>query len=64
VLCRVTAVEQAALRRDGRIVPRQRRLMAREGLDPHYSDSYMPLDVEYLSYATGEPVWTPLGRLD
>ncbi len=64
VLCRTVAVEQAALRRDGRIVPRQRRRLAPEGLDPNYSDSYVPLEVEYLSYAEDEPAWAPLGRLD
>ena len=63
VLCRTVVVEQAALRRDGRIVPRQRRRLAPEGLDPHYSDSYVPLEVEYLSYAGSEPVWAPLGHL-
>ena len=63
VLCRTVVVEQAALRRDGRIVPRQRRRLTPEGLDPHYSDSYVPLEVEYLSYAQGEPAWASLGHL-
>jgi hypothetical protein len=63
VLCRTVEVEQAALRRDGRIVPRQRRKLTPEGLDPHYSDSYVPLGVEYLSYAEAEPRWATLGRL-
>jgi hypothetical protein len=63
VLCRTVEVEQAALRRDGRLVPRQRRRLSTEGLDPHYSDSYMPLEVEYLCYADGEPRWATLGRI-
>jgi hypothetical protein len=63
VLCRTTEVEQATLRRDGRVVPRQRRRLAPEGLDPHYSDSYVPLELQYLSYAEGEPRWATLGRI-
>jgi hypothetical protein len=63
VICRTVEVEQAALRRDGRLTPRQRRRIAPEGLDPHYSDSYVPVEVEYLSYAGGEPRWETLGRL-
>jgi len=63
VLCRTTEVEQAALHRDGRVVPRQRRKLTPEGLDPHYSDSYVPLEVQYLSYGDAEPRWTTLGRI-
>jgi hypothetical protein len=63
VLCRTTEVEQAALRRDGRLTPRQRRRLAPEGLDLLYSDSYVPVEVEYLSYADGKPRWAALGRL-
>jgi hypothetical protein len=62
-LCRTVAVEQATLRRDGRISPRQRRRLTPEGLDPHYSDSYLPLEVEYLSYLQGDPAWAPLGNI-
>jgi len=64
VLIRVAEVEQAALRRDGQIQPRQRRRMAPEGLDPHYSDSYVPTEVDVLAYGTDDsPQWTTLGRL-
>ena len=64
VLVRTAEVEQAALRRDGVLQPRQRRRMAPEGLDPHYSDSYVPTEVDHLAYGTGDvPVWTTLGRL-
>jgi hypothetical protein len=63
-LVRVAEVEQAALRRDGEVLPRQRRRMAPEGLDPHYSDSYVPTDVDVLAYGTGDhPQWTTLGRI-
>jgi hypothetical protein len=63
-LVRVAEVEQAALHRDGEILRRQRRRMAPEGLDPHYSDSYVPTDVDILSYGEGDhPQWTTLGRL-
>jgi hypothetical protein len=63
-LIRVAEVEQAALRRDGELQPRQRRRMAPEGLDPHYSDSYVPTEVDVLAYGTGDsPQWTTLGRL-
>jgi hypothetical protein len=64
VLIRVAEVEQAALRRGGELQPRQRRRMAPEGLDPHYSDSYVPTEVDVLAYGTGDsPQWTTLGRL-
>jgi hypothetical protein len=64
-LVRVAEVEQAALRRDGRLAERQRRRLAPEGLDPHYSDSYVPTEVDVLAYGTGDhPQWTTLGRID
>jgi hypothetical protein len=63
-LCRTIEVEQAALRRDGQIIPRQRRRLPTENLDVHYSDSYIPVEVEHLSYAEGGPPrWSLLGRL-
>jgi hypothetical protein len=38
--------------------------MAPEGLDPHYSDSYVPTEVDVLAYGTDDsPQWTTLGRL-
>jgi len=65
VLTRVAEVEQAALRRDGKLQPRQRRREPTEGLDPHYSDSYLPTEVDCLAYDEpgGTPKWTTLGRL-
>lgn len=63
VLCRVTGVERAALRRDGRLLPRTTATMPLEGQDPHYSDSYVPVEVEYLSYSHPTPRWESLGRL-
>ena len=65
VLVRVAEGEQAALRRDGALQPRMRRRHPPEGLDPHYSDSYIPTEVDYLAYdGTGAtPRWVTLGRL-
>ena len=63
MLCRTVEVEQSALRRDGVITPRTRRAMAPDGLDPYYSDSYVPTAVEYLSYADDTPRWRILGRV-
>jgi hypothetical protein len=65
VLIRVAEMEQAALRRDGALQPRQRRRHPPEGLDPHYSDSYIPTEVDYLAYDEpgGTPRWATLGRL-
>jgi hypothetical protein len=57
VLYRTTEVEQAVLRRGGVLTPRTRRTLAPEGIDPHYSDSYVPVGVEYLSYAGSTPEW-------
>jgi hypothetical protein len=65
VLVRVAEVEQAALHRDGALQPRQRRRLPTEGLDPHYSDSYVPTEVDHLAYdgTGGAPQWATLGRL-
>jgi hypothetical protein len=64
VLVRVAEVEQAALHRDGALRPRQRRRLAPEGLDPHYSDTYVPTEVDHLAYdGEGPPRWATLGRL-
>ncbi|HEV2784233.1 MAG TPA: hypothetical protein VGX25_33015 [Actinophytocola sp.] len=63
VLYRTREVEQAVLRRSGRLLPRTRRLLEPEGLDLNYSDSYMPTAVEYLGYETGVPEWRTLGRI-
>jgi hypothetical protein len=52
VLFRVAEVEQAMLVRGGELTARRRRTLAPEGIDPHYSDSYVPVGVEYLSYAS------------
>jgi len=64
VLCRTIAVEQAVLRRDGKLTPRGLRRLPAEGLDPQYSDSYIPVEIEYLCYAGGAPRWATLGRLE
>ncbi|HEU4348933.1 MAG TPA: hypothetical protein VFR35_14240 [Actinoplanes sp.] len=65
VLVRVAEVEQAALNRDGELQPRRRRRLPPEGLDPHYSDSYIPTEVDHLAYdgTGGPPHWAALGRL-
>ena len=59
-LVRVAEVEQAVL--PGR--PDPAATAAAEGLDPHYSDSYVPTEVDVLAYGSGDtPQWTTLGRL-
>jgi hypothetical protein len=51
VLVRTTEVEQAMLRRGGELIGRRRRTLAPEGIDPYYSDTYVPVGVEYLAYS-------------
>jgi hypothetical protein len=63
VLFRTIEVEQAMLRRGGELVPRRRRVLSPEGIDPHYSDSYVPVGVEYLSYAEAAASPAPQWRL-
>jgi hypothetical protein len=63
VLFRTTQVEQAMLRRGGVLTPRSRRSLPPEGIDPHYSDSYVPVGVEYLSYPSATPTATPEWKL-
>ena len=63
VLCRTVEVERATLRRGGGVVRRTRVRLPTEGLDPYYSDSYIPTEVQYLDNAGGAPVWEPLVRL-
>jgi hypothetical protein len=63
VLCRTLGVEHSMLRRGNALVPRGRRQLPSQGLDPMYSDSYVPFEVEYLSYGGGDPRWVSLGRL-
>ena len=67
VLFRTSEVEQSMLWRGGELTPRRRRTLAPDGIDPQYSDSYVPVGVEYLSYAaysqpaqTPTPQWRPL----
>ena len=63
VLYRTIEVEQAMLHRGGELTARQRRRLPPEGIDPHYSDSYVPVGVEYLSYPGGDESRTPQWRL-
>ena len=39
-------------------------MLTPEGIDPHYSDSYVPVGVEYLSYAdaSAPPQWRLLAE--
>lgn len=60
VLCRTSQVEHSMLRRGGKIVGRQRRTLEPVGLDPHYSDTYLPTSVEYLRYDGTQSMWEPL----
>jgi hypothetical protein len=66
VLFRTSEVEQAMLRRGGELTPRQRRALEPEGIDPHYSDSYVPVGIEYLSYPAADehrlPEWRRLSE--
>ncbi|MFI7589209.1 hypothetical protein ACIB24_19260 [Spongisporangium articulatum] len=54
-LFRVGEVQQPLLRRGGELTPRQVRALPPSGLDPQYSDGYVPTVVEYLSYGDGSP---------
>jgi hypothetical protein len=63
VLCRTIEAEQSVLRRDGGLTPRGPHRLPPEGLDPQYSDSLIPTEIEYLSYAQHAPRWEMLGRL-
>jgi hypothetical protein len=60
VLSRTSQVEQAMLRRDGHVLGRQRHTLPPVGLDPGYSDSYLPTNVEYLRYEGAHSAWRPL----
>jgi hypothetical protein len=63
LLCRTVRVERAVLRRDGALTDRGLHRLPTDGIDPAYSDSYVPVEVEYLSYAERQPRWSTLGRL-
>lgn len=60
VLCRTSQVEQAMLRREGNVLGRQRHTLPPVGLDPGYSDTYLPTNVEYLRYDGAQSAWRPL----
>jgi len=60
VLCRTTQVERAMVRRDGKILQRQRHELQPVGLDPYYSDTYLPTKIEYLRYEGIDSTWEPL----
>jgi hypothetical protein len=60
ILSRTSQVEQAMLRRDGNVLSRQRHTLPPVGLDPGYSDTYLPTKVEYLRYDGAQSAWRPL----
>jgi hypothetical protein len=60
VLCRTAQVERAMIRRDGKILERRRHELLPVGLDPHYSDTYLPTKIEYLRYEGIDSSWEPL----
>ncbi|MGA2830316.1 MAG: hypothetical protein ABSF03_29885, partial [Streptosporangiaceae bacterium] len=60
ILSRTSQVEQAMLRRDGDLLSRQRHTLSPVGLDPGYSDTYLPTKVEYLHYDGAQSAWRPL----
>jgi hypothetical protein len=63
ILYRTVEVEQAMIQRGGTVLPRRRRRLPVEGLDPDYSDTYIPTEVEYLDYAGEALRWELLGRV-
>lgn len=60
ILCRTSEVEHAAIRREGLIVGRARQRLNPVGLDPLYSDTYMPTEVQYLRYVGANSAWETL----
>lgn len=64
LLYRTREVERAVIRRNDRTLARERRLLAPEGLDHGYSDTYVPTAVEYLSYGSDQPRWQILGQTE
>lgn len=63
ILCRTTEVECAMIRRGGQTLNRARQRLSPVGLDPHYSDTYVPTEVEYLSYTGTASKWDTLCRI-
>jgi hypothetical protein len=59
LLYRTRDVERSMLA-GSRPRPRSRITLEPEGLDPHYSDTYLPVSVEYLSYDGDIPQWRKL----
>jgi len=64
ILCRTSEVEAAMIRRNDNISLRARRRLEPVGPDPHYSDTYVPTEVEYLDYCGTDSVWRTLARID
>jgi len=60
ILCRTNQVERAMLRRGGALLDRQRHELPLVGLDPDYSDTYLPSGIEYLRYDGPRSAWQPL----
>jgi hypothetical protein len=60
MLYRTRDVEQAMLRRQGQLTPRLQRRLPAEGIDLDYSDTYIPVGVEYLCYDGPTPYWKSL----
>ena len=60
ILCRTNQVERAMLRRGGALLDRQRHELPLVGLDPDYSDTYLPTSIEYLRYDGPRSAWQPL----
>ena len=60
LLCRVTRVEVAWRRVDGHLLRREQRPIPTDRLDPFYSDSAVPAEVEFLDNRAEPAVWRPL----
>lgn len=63
VLCRVSEVESAMIRRGDGILQRDRRRLEPIGLDSEYSDTYIPTEIEYLSFAGIASEWKVLSQI-
>jgi hypothetical protein len=60
LLCRVTRVERAWRQVDGRREPRAEVAIPTDHPDPRYSDTYMPVEVQFLDNRGPKARWVTL----
>lgn len=60
LLCRVTRVETAWRRVEGQLRRREERPIPTDRLDPHYTDTAIPTEVQFLDNRSSHAVWTTL----